>query len=72
MAAATSQQNVAFQRKVIESTYDFLMNGMNRVPFGTLYTVDGADAGRFRLGKAKATVGGHFALMAIREGFWYV
>ncbi|SMR53333.1 unnamed protein product [Zymoseptoria tritici ST99CH_3D1] len=71
-AAASGSEEL--KKKVVESTWSFLTNGLNRVPFGTKYVVEeGAEEGQVGewIGnKARSTVGGHFAILAVEEGVW--
>jgi hypothetical protein len=65
---AASMSSEALQKAIVESTHNFFTNGRNGNPLGTYYAVDGPDRGQWLFSKAKATVGGHFALMAQRLG----
>ncbi|SMQ50493.1 unnamed protein product [Zymoseptoria tritici ST99CH_3D7] len=71
-AAASGSEEL--KKKVVESTWSFLTNGLNRVPFGTKYVVEeGAEegeVGEWIGNKARSTVGGHFAILAVEEGVW--
>lgn len=58
------------QKKIIDTTHTFLTNGLNKIPFGTKYVVEGADAGKWIGNKARSTVGTHFALVALQQGRW--
>ena len=48
-----------------------MTNGQNSIPFGTKYIVDGPDEGKWIGNKNRASVGTHFALMALKQGTWY-
>ena len=69
VAAATS--SAAVQEAVVDSTHAFLTNGQNSIPFGTKYIVTGPNTGLWIGNKNRASVGSHFALMALKQGTWY-
>lgn len=58
------------QQKVVQSTWEFLSNGLNSIPFGTKYYVEGDQTGQWISNKARSTVGAHFALVALQQGVW--
>jgi hypothetical protein len=70
VAAATS--SAAVQEAVVDSTHAFLTNGQNSIPFGTKYIVRGPSTGLWIGNKNRASVGSHFALMAVKQGTWQV
>ncbi len=47
-----------------------MTNGLNNVPFGTKYNVEGPAVGVWLGNKARSTVGSHFALLALDQGTW--
>ncbi|CZT15638.1 related to glutaminase A [Ramularia collo-cygni] len=65
-----SVSSTELQGKIVQSTWEFLGNGMNSVPFGTKYLVEGDERGKWIANKARSTVGAHFALVALRQGAW--
>jgi hypothetical protein len=67
VAAAVSSPEV--QQAVVNTTHAFLTNGLNTIPFGTKYYVEGPNAGQWIANRARSTVGSHFALLA-RQGTW--
>jgi hypothetical protein len=69
VAASTSSESV--QEAVIDTTHAFLTNGQNSIPFGTKYIVEGPRTGLWIGNKNRASVGSHFALMALKQGTWY-
>lgn len=69
VAASTSSESV--QEAVIVTTHAFLTNGQNSIPFGTKYKVEGPRIGLWIGNKNRASVGSHFALMALKQGSWY-
>ncbi|KAK5173833.1 uncharacterized protein LTR77_002514 [Saxophila tyrrhenica] len=68
---AASVSSEAVQEAVINTTHAFLTNGQNSIPFGTKYIVDGPREGLWVGNQNRASVGSHFALMALKEGTWY-
>ena len=68
VAAAVSSAEV--QAKVVDTTWEFLTNGLNTIPFGTRYYVEGPEVGVWIANKARSTVGSHFAILAIEQGTW--
>ena len=67
---AAGASSVAVQEAVINTTHTFLTNGLNTIPFGTKYYVEGPSAGEWIANKARSTVGSDFALLALKEGTW--
>jgi len=67
---AASASSVAVQEAVINTTHAFLTNGLNNIPFGTRYNVEGPDVGKWTGNKARSTVGSDFALLALSQGTW--
>ena len=65
---AASVSSPVVQQAVINTTWTFMTNGMNTIPFGTKYIVEGEDVGKWIGNKARSTVGAHFALMALQQG----
>lgn len=65
-----SVSSTELQQKVIQSTWEFLSNGLNDIPFGTKYYVEGDEIGVWIANKARSTVGTHFALVALQQGVW--
>lgn len=65
-----SVSSTELQKKVVQSTWKFLSNGLNSIPFGTKYYVEGAKTGQWIANKARSTVGAHFALVALQQGVW--
>lgn len=65
-----SISSTALQSAVINTTHAFMTNGLNTIPFGTKYYVEGADIGHWIANKARSTVGSHFALLALEQGTW--
>ncbi|RMY42419.1 hypothetical protein D0865_11984 [Hortaea werneckii] len=68
---AASASSTAVQAAVINTTHAFLTNGMNGIPFGTKYEVEGKRAGKWISNRARSTVGSNFALVALKEGTWW-
>ncbi|RMY05252.1 hypothetical protein D0868_06508 [Hortaea werneckii] len=68
---AASASSTAVQAAVINTTHAFLTNGMNEIPFGTKYEVEGKQAGKWISNRARSTVGSNFALVALTEGTWW-
>ncbi|RMX77248.1 hypothetical protein D0869_10037 [Hortaea werneckii] len=68
---AASASSTAVQAAVINNTHAFLTNGMNDIPFGTKYEVEGKQAGKWISNRARSTVGSNFALVALKEGTWW-
>jgi hypothetical protein len=68
VAAAAS--SVTVQEAVVNTTHTFLTNGLNKVPFGTKYYVEGPDVGIWIGNEARSTVGSHFAILALDQGLW--
>jgi len=66
-AAASSN---AVQSVVVNTTHAFLTNGMNTIPFGTKYFVQGPQAGQWIANKARSTLGSNFAILALDQGTW--
>ena len=66
-AAASSN---AVQSIVVNTTHAFLTNGLNTIPFGTKYYVQGPTAGQWIGNKARSTVGSNFAILALDQGTW--
>ncbi len=66
--AAASVSSTEVQEAVINTTHTFLTNGQNSIPFGTKYIVEGEGTGKWIGNVNRASVGTHFALMALREG----
>lgn len=58
------------QRRIVQSTWEYLTNGLHCVPFGTKYYVEGKETGRWIANKARSTVGAHFGLVALEQGVW--
>lgn len=69
VAAAVSSDDV--QAAIIGTTHDFMTNGLNHIPFGTKYNVEGPNTGLWIGRQNRATVGSHFALLALQQGTWY-
>jgi hypothetical protein len=69
VAASTSSQ--AVQEAVVDTTHAFLTNGQNSIPFGTKYIVEGSGIGKWIGNENRASVGSHFALMALKQGNIY-
>ena len=67
---AASVSSGAVQKAVIDTTHKFLTDGLNDIPFGTRYNVEGPEAGLW-LSNENRAVGGHFALLALEQGTWY-
>ncbi|RQM04669.1 hypothetical protein DH86_00004276, partial [Scytalidium sp. 3C] len=67
---AASASSEAVQEAVVDTTHTFMTNGLNTVPFGTKYNVEGSNVGVWLGNKARSTVGSHFALLALRQGTW--
>lgn len=69
-AASTSSADVS--KGIVDSTWSFLTGkagGRVRthwVPFGTKYDVTGMEVGAWKGNKARSTVGGNFALLAVK------
>ncbi|KAI6907044.1 DUF1793-domain-containing protein [Hortaea werneckii] len=68
---AASASSTAVQAAVINTTHAFLTNGVNDIPFGTKYEVEGKQAGKWISNRARSTVGSNFALIALKEGTWW-
>ncbi|KAI7276327.1 DUF1793-domain-containing protein [Hortaea werneckii] len=68
---AASASSTAVQAAVINTTHAFLTNGMNDIPFGTKYEVEGPRVGKWISNRARSTVGSNFALVALKEGTWW-
>ncbi|RMY57568.1 hypothetical protein D0863_12587 [Hortaea werneckii] len=68
---AASASSTAVQAAVINTTHAFLTNGMNDIPFGTKYEVEGPRTGKWISNRARSTVGSNFALVALKEGTWW-
>ncbi|KAI7031471.1 DUF1793-domain-containing protein [Hortaea werneckii] len=68
---AASASSTAVQAAVINTTHAFLTNGMNGIPFGTKYEVEGPRVGKWISNRARSTVGSNFALVALKEGTWW-
>ena len=68
---AASVSSEAVQQAVIETTHAFLTNGKNSIPFGTKYAVTGPQIGQWLGNKNRASVGSHFALLALKQSTWY-
>lgn len=66
VAAGASSE--AVQAAVVNTTHAFLTNGLNTIPFGTKYYVEGADVGQWIGNKARSSVGSDFALLALKYG----
>jgi hypothetical protein len=58
------------RREIVETTWRFMTNGLNTIPFGTKYHVSGDQAGVWIANKARGTVGAHFALTVSLQGRW--
>ncbi|KAK4541039.1 hypothetical protein LTR36_008408 [Oleoguttula mirabilis] len=67
---AAGASSTAVQESVINTTHAFLTNGLNVIPFGTKYNVEGDDVGVWIGNKARGTVGSDFALLALDQGTW--
>ncbi|KAK5113723.1 hypothetical protein LTR85_010740 [Meristemomyces frigidus] len=67
---AAGASSTAVQEAIINTTHAFLTNGLNVIPFGTKYYVEGAEAGVWIGNKARGTVGSDFALLALDQGYW--
>ncbi|KAF2771578.1 glutaminase A L-glutamine amidohydrolase [Teratosphaeria nubilosa] len=67
---AAGASSISVQEKVINTTHAFLTNGLNNIPFGTKYYVEGANVGKWIANKARSTVGSNFALLALDQGTW--
>lgn len=65
-----SVSSTELQQKVVQSTWEYLSNGLNSIPFGTKYYVEGDRTGKWIANKARSTVGAHFALLALQQGVW--
>lgn len=68
MAASVSSSGV--QEAIVNTTWAFMTNGLNTIPFGTKYDVEGTDIGLWVGNKARSTVGAHFAILALQQGTW--
>ena len=64
---AASVSSTVVQQTVINTTHAFLMNGQNSIPFGTKYLVEGPRKGQWIGNKNRASVGSHFALLALKQ-----
>ncbi|EME48454.1 hypothetical protein DOTSEDRAFT_118143 [Dothistroma septosporum NZE10] len=58
------------QAAIVNTTYSFLTNGLNSIPFGTKYHTSGSNAGVWIANKARSSVGTHFAISALQQGLW--
>jgi hypothetical protein len=67
---ASGASSAAVQEAVVNTTHTFLTNGLNTIPFGTKYYVEGPDVGLWIANEARSTVGSHFALLALDQGVW--
>ncbi|KAH8701553.1 glutaminase A L-glutamine amidohydrolase [Talaromyces proteolyticus] len=68
LVAATSSADV--QAAIVNTTHTFLTNGLNDIPFGTKYYVEGDEVGIWIANRARPTVGTNFALLALDQGYW--
>ncbi|EME77457.1 uncharacterized protein MYCFIDRAFT_46339 [Pseudocercospora fijiensis CIRAD86] len=68
VAAAVSSTDV--QQQVVSSTWKFMTNGKNSIPFGTKHYVQGSNEGLWIGNKARSSVGSHFAILALQQGTW--
>ena len=68
VAAGASSPTV--QQAIINTTQAYLTNGLNSVPFGTKYNVEGPEVGKWIGNRARSTVGSNFALLALKDGYW--
>lgn len=62
--------STAVQEAIVNTTHAFLTNGLNTIPFGTKYYVEGANVGKWIGNEARSTVGSDFSLLAIDQGYW--
>lgn len=67
---AASVSSAQVQQQVVNSTWTFMTNGKNSIPFGTKYYVEGSSTGLWIANKARSTVGSHFAMLALQQGTW--
>jgi hypothetical protein len=67
---ASGASSSAVQEAVVNTTHAFMTNGLNTIPFGTKYNVEGPAIGVWLANKARSTVGSHFALLALQQGTW--
>jgi Domain of unknown function (DUF1793) len=58
------------QEQIINTTHTFLTNGLNTIPFGTKYYVEGDEIGVWIGNEARSTVGLSFSLLALDQGYW--
>lgn len=68
IVAATVSADV--QSEIVNTTHTFLTNGLNSIPFGTKYSVEGDQVGVWIGNKARSTVGLSFGLLAVHQGYW--
>lgn len=68
LVAATVSEDV--QAEIVNTTHAFLTNGLNSIPFGTKYYVEGDQVGVWIGNEARSTVGLSFGLLALDQGYW--
>ncbi|PCG95081.1 protein of unknown function DUF1793 [Penicillium occitanis (nom. inval.)] len=68
LVAATVSADV--QAEIVNTTHTFATNGLNSIPFGTKYYVEGHKVGAWVGNKARSTVGLSFGLLALDQGYW--
>lgn len=68
LVAATVSADV--QAEIVNTTHTFLTNGLNSIPFGTKYYVEGDQVGIWIGNEARSTVGLSFGLLALDQGYW--
>lgn len=68
LVAATVSADV--QAEIVNTTHAFLTNGLNSIPFGTKYYVEGDQVGIWIGNEARSTVGLSFGLLALNHGYW--
>lgn len=68
LVAATVSADV--QAEIVNTTHTFATNGLNSIPSGTKYYVEGHKAGACVGNKARSTVGLSFGLLALDQGYW--
>ena len=67
---ASAASTTAVQNAVVNTTHAFMTNGLNTIPFGTKYYVEGSNVGEWIGNKARSTVGSDFAILAVQQGTW--
>lgn len=58
------------QAEIINTTHTFLTNGLNSIPFGTKYYVEGDQVGVWIGNEARSTVGLSLGILALDQGYW--